>query len=74
MSTRLLVVDDDPRTLLALSDALRFRLADTTIMTASTGEEALAFLARDPYGLDDWSRPISDKPGGSMGPAHSSAT
>jgi two-component system response regulator AauR len=51
MSTRLLVVDDDPPTLLAFSDALRFRLADTTIVTASTGEEALALLAREPYEL-----------------------
>jgi DNA-binding NtrC family response regulator len=42
---RLLVVDDDAATLLALSDALRRRLPDVEIDTASSAERALILMA-----------------------------
>jgi DNA-binding NtrC family response regulator len=48
MSLRLLVVDDDPATLLALSDALRLNISDATVAVASSGEEALKILNSEP--------------------------
>jgi DNA-binding NtrC family response regulator len=42
---RFLIVDDDPATLVALSDALRRRLPDIEIETASSAERALILMA-----------------------------
>jgi DNA-binding NtrC family response regulator len=41
---RLLIVDDDPATLLGLRDALQTRLPNSSIATADSGENALATL------------------------------
>jgi DNA-binding NtrC family response regulator len=48
MSLRLLVVDDDVATLLALSDALRLNISDATVAVASSAEEALRVLTSEP--------------------------
>jgi DNA-binding NtrC family response regulator len=48
---RLLVVDDDQATLLALSEALRLRLGNVTIETATSSECAIAKMSCDPYDL-----------------------
>lgn len=45
MTPRLLVVDDDPATRLALSEALRLHFSTATIDTASTAERALILMA-----------------------------
>jgi two-component system response regulator HupR/HoxA len=48
---RLLVVDDDQATLLALSEALRLRLGNVAIETATSSECAIAKMSCDPYDL-----------------------
>jgi DNA-binding NtrC family response regulator len=45
VSLQLLVVDDDPATRLALSEALRLHIREATIDTASTAERALILMA-----------------------------
>jgi two-component system response regulator GlrR len=44
MPTRLLLIDDEPSGLLALSEALRLRLNDTVIDTATNARQALSLL------------------------------
>jgi two-component system response regulator GlrR len=44
MPTRLLLIDDEPAGLLALSEALRLRLNDTVIDTATSTRQALSLL------------------------------
>jgi CheY-like chemotaxis protein len=46
---RFLLVDDDPATLLALSEALRRRLPDIEIETASSAERALILMAVEQF-------------------------
>jgi|SRR5690348_8574908 len=45
----LLVVDDDPATLLGLSDALQRKLPDVAIQTASSAERALILMALEHF-------------------------
>jgi DNA-binding NtrC family response regulator len=45
MSLRLLVVDDDPATRLALSETLRLHFADIVVETASAADRALILMA-----------------------------
>jgi two-component system, NtrC family, response regulator AtoC len=49
--TRLLVVDDDVATLMALSDALRLRLPDMDVETASSAERALILTAAERFDI-----------------------
>lgn len=51
MSLRVLVVDDDPATLLALSDALRLNIADASVAVATTAEDALMVLTSETYDI-----------------------
>jgi DNA-binding NtrC family response regulator len=44
MTFRLLIVDDDPVTLLGLRDALQLRFADATITTVDSAENALSVM------------------------------
>ena len=44
MAFRLLIVDDDPVTLLGLRDALQLRFPDATISTADSAEDALSLM------------------------------
>jgi DNA-binding NtrC family response regulator len=48
---RLLVIDDDPSGLMALSEVLRRRLLDTMVDTAANTSTALAFLRETAYHL-----------------------
>lgn len=45
MPLRLLVVDDDPATRLALSETFRLRFADVVVETASAADRALILMA-----------------------------
>jgi DNA-binding NtrC family response regulator len=49
VSSHLLVVDDDPATRLALSEALRLHFSHATIDTASTAERALILMATSDF-------------------------
>jgi two-component system, NtrC family, C4-dicarboxylate transport response regulator DctD len=51
MPVRLLVVDDDAATLLGLSEALRSRLPDLEIQTASSAERALILMALERFAI-----------------------
>jgi DNA-binding NtrC family response regulator len=51
MHARILIVDDDPATLLALSEALRLNLHDIVVETAATADTALTELSATPFDL-----------------------
>lgn len=49
MKAHLLIIDDDPAGLLALSEALRVRMPDVVVDTTSSGREGLGLIAKYPY-------------------------
>jgi DNA-binding NtrC family response regulator len=49
MTPRILIIDDDSATLLALSDALKTRMSDAMIDTAQSAGNGLEMMARSEY-------------------------
>jgi DNA-binding NtrC family response regulator len=45
----ILLIDDDPASLLALSEALRLRLGDITVDTVDTAEDGLSLMSSTDY-------------------------
>ena len=58
----LLVVDDDEVLLVAIRDAIRFRLPDVSVSTSASAEEAIRLLAHHHYdvALSDIRMPLMD--------------
>jgi DNA-binding NtrC family response regulator len=51
MGSRILIVDDDPDSLLGLSEALQCHLQDVVVQTAPAAETALTTLSLTPFDL-----------------------
>jgi DNA-binding NtrC family response regulator len=49
LTPTILLIDDDPASLLALSEALRLRLGDITVDTADSAEDGLSLMASTEY-------------------------
>jgi DNA-binding NtrC family response regulator len=49
VATRILLIEDDPSGLLALSEALRVKVSGVVVDTAACAEAALPYLAADQY-------------------------